>query len=136
MPTAGSEAPGQGSWPAPRVRWLVWSVYVALWTAALVWPARHIPWSHELELLDLKILVAKSLHVSAYAVFAVLCAWLHVTSRYRWLLMFFMAAHAAGTEFIQLYVPGRSGEVYDVGFDLIGVALGCLATWKWWCDPA
>jgi VanZ family protein len=136
MPEPANEVPVPGRWPGLRLRWFIWAVFVAAWTTALRWPGRDIPWSHELALLNLKVLVAKSVHISAYALFAVLCAWLHVTSRFRWLLMYFMAVHAAGTEFIQLYVPGRSGEVYDVGFDLIGVAVGCGLTWKWWCDPA
>jgi VanZ family protein len=136
MPIDPIPTPEQGIWPARRFRWLIWTVYVMLWTAALLWPAEQIPWNHELDMLDLKIFIAKGLHISAYALLAVLCGWLHVTSRFRWLLMFFMAVHAAGTEFAQLYVPGRSGELYDVGFDLIGVGLGCLLSWKWWCEPA
>lgn len=132
MPKAGDQTPKQAFWPRLTYRWLIWAVFVAVWTAGLLYPAPKFPFKTE---VNVKFFVMKGMHVSAYAAMAVLSAWLHVPSRYRWLLMFFMAAHAAGTEFAQLYVPGRSGLVSDVGLDLIGVSLGCAVTWRWWCEP-
>jgi VanZ family protein len=82
---------------------------------------------------NLRFYFSKTLHVAAYSLLAVLTAWLRVPGRFRWLLMFFLAAHATTTEFIQQFVPGRTGRVADIGLDLIGIALGCVVTWKWWC---
>src|SRR5579863_7993348 len=107
-----------------KTRWSIWSVYVLLWTTALLTPARAI---NDLPGVDLfqpfRYVAAKSLHVAAYAVMTILCAWLHVPARWRWLLVFFVMAHATLTEHIQLYVPGRTGELHDVGFDNIGIAI-------------
>jgi VanZ family protein len=118
-----------------RTRWLVWGVYVVLWTALLVMPAGAINRLSPAEiLLGSKYLIAKSLHVTAYAVMTLLCGWLHVSSRFRWLLMFFLMGHATLTEMIQFHVPelGRSGELNDVAFDQFGITLGLLLSWSWW----
>jgi VanZ family protein len=37
-------------------------------------------------------------------------------------------AIALGDETIQLFVPGRSGQISDVWVDLTGVAIGCVLT--------
>jgi hypothetical protein len=124
-------------WPALRYRRVIWFVYLGLWSVALLVP---IPQgiSEQLHVqvgsFDLRFLVAKTIHVTAYAGLAILSGWLRVPCRYRWLLILFMAAHGALTEFIQKYVE-RGSSVRDVVLDLIGVTLGCLLTWKWWTDP-
>jgi VanZ family protein len=118
-----------------RTRWLVWGVYVVLWTALLVMPAGAINRLSPPEiLLGSKYLIAKSLHVTAYAVMALLCGWLHISSRFRWLLIFFLMGHATLTEMIQFHVPElrRSGELNDVAFDQFGITLGLLLSWSWW----
>jgi VanZ family protein len=124
----------RGWWPAKKYRWCFWAVYLAAWSVALLVPMAGGPgWTAGN--LDLKLLFSKALHVCAYAVLAGLTGWLEVPCRFRWLLMYVLAAHAMVTEFFQQYVPGRTGMVQDVGLDLIGVALGCLATWRWWSEP-
>jgi VanZ family protein len=128
----------QPPWPALRSRRLIWFVYLGLWSVALLVPIpAGISEGLNVEVgdVDLRFLVAKTLHVTAYAGLAMLSGWLRVPCRYRWLLMLLMAAHAAGTEFIQQFVE-RGSSVRDVVLDLIGVTLGCLLTWKWWTDPA
>lgn len=114
-------------------RWLVWSLFCLAWTAALIVP---VPPPDELPLGELlsarRVLVAKSVHVGAYATFAILSGWLPVTFRWRIFLMFFLMLHAVGTEFIQLHLSYRSGTLADVLFDCLGIALGCGISWRWW----
>jgi VanZ family protein len=121
-------------WPAPVYRWLIWLGFASVWTVALLIPIHvHVDWT--VAEINVRFLFAKGLHVAAYAVLAMLTGWLSVTSRFRWLLMFLLAAHATATECIQQYVPGRTGRIEDIGIDLFGILLGCLVTWKWWVDP-
>jgi len=65
-------------------RWLIWLAYVGAWTGALLAPVPEGDWgtvgSGE-EVIDLKYLFGKAVHVSAYAVLAGLTGWLHVPYR-------------------------------------------------------
>ena len=119
-------------------RWLIWLAYVSVWTGSLLAPVPEGDWtvgSGE-QRLDLKYLLGKALHVSAYAVLAGLSGWLRVPYRRRWLLVFFVTAHGTATELLQLHTPlHRTGCLEDVGLDNLGVGLGLLLTWKWWSDP-
>ena len=118
---------------SPRTRWLVWIVYTALWTLALV-----SPFSEEADraadelLFGRKYIVAKSLHVAAYAGLTILSAWLRVPFRFRLLLIAFLLVHATVTELLQLGVARRSGNLHDVAYDHLGVLLGLAMSWKWW----
>jgi VanZ family protein len=116
-----------------KVRWLIWLLYMGAWSVALLTP---IPPGVRVQVgdYDWTFSFAKTLHVTAYAVLAVLSGWLAIPCRYRWLMALFLAAHAATTEFFQQFVD-RGSSVRDVCLDLIGIALGCLVTWKWWCRP-
>jgi VanZ family protein len=116
-------------------RGVVWLVYFAAWTYALVTPIPPDPSAGLKVLASYKLLIAKTLHVVAYAVLAGLSGWLRVPCRFRWILLFVIMAHAPATELIQLQVEGRSGELLDVGWDHLGIGLGLLLTWKWWSDP-
>jgi VanZ family protein len=121
----------------PGFRWLVWLLYSAAWSVALLSPLPDTgDWSLENISLDLKFLFAKAVHVSAYALLAVLSGWLPVPRCRRWLLLVFLSGHAMATEFFQQFVPGRTGCWFDVGIDHIGIALGLALTWKWWLLPA
>jgi len=82
-----------------------------------------------------RFLLAKALHITAYAVLAGLSGWLRVPCRFRWILLFVLMAHATATELLQLHVEGRTGDLRDVGLDHLGIGLGLLLTWKWWSDP-
>ena len=114
------------------MRWMLWLGFAAAWTTALVIP---IP-SDQLQLGELfisrRVLVAKTVHVAAYAVFTILTGWLRVPLRWRPALMFLLMAHAAGTEFIQLNLSYRSGTVGDVLFNHLGIAVGFAMSWAWW----
>jgi VanZ family protein len=118
-------------WPAAKYRLLIWTVYMTAWTVALLIPI-PIKGKWTVSEIDLKFLFAKSLHVAAYAVFAMLTGWLRVPSRFRWLLTFLLAVHATLTELFQQHVPGRTGRIEDICLDLGGVFLGCMVTWRWW----
>ena len=124
-----------------RWRWWLWGVYVAALTAALVLPVPATEGLPGGEFISARrYFIAKSVHVSAYALMAVLSAWLRVPLRYRWLLAFFLAAHAAATELTQwaLTEAGwsqRTGTLQDVGYDFLGLALGIPVAWKWWTSP-
>jgi hypothetical protein len=122
-----------------RWRWHFWSVYVLAWTIALLYPV--VP---ETGISDVdefiephRYLLAKSVHVSAYAVMTLLTAWLNAPMRYRWLLVYFLMAHATATEMGQwamreLEWSVRVGHLHDVAFDNVGVLIGLLVGWKWW----
>jgi hypothetical protein len=116
-------------------RWTLWMVYAVAWTFALLMPfPSEAHWSiADLE-INRKFLFAKTLHVSAYAFFAVLTAWLHAPMRLRFFLMFFLMAHGTMTEVLQYSIEfiGRSGGLFDVGLDHCGIAIGTLLSWKWW----
>jgi VanZ family protein len=119
--------------PPSSVRWLIWSAYAVAWTTALLVPVPEMPAATGLQEPHYRFLFAKTVHVSAYALFTVLSAWLLVSPRYRWLLIGFLVAHAAGTEILQALLPtGRTGCIEDVGIDLIGIALGLALSWRCW----
>jgi VanZ family protein len=122
----------------PLYRWLLWLIFIVLWTAALLEPIPEGPWDLEPVTLfgvELKLLIAKAVHVSTYAALAVLTGWLRVPGRLRWLPLFFITVHGTLTELLQLLTPTRTGMLTDVGFDNVGVALGLLLSWKWWSAP-
>lgn len=116
----------------PRWRWLACAIFVILWTTALVLPFPD-PGSWPVQLTpSRKFLIAKTCHVSAYALMTILCGWLRVPVRFRLLLLFFLMAHAAATEWIQLNISNRTGTVDDVVLDHLGIAIGLAVSWKWW----
>src|SRR5207302_3197839 len=90
-------------------RWAIWIAFLLLWSIALLVPdpigflRRHAPvlshFSH-----DAAFYAAKTLHVTAYALAAILTAWLHLRGRWRWLLLLFWFLHAGATEAGQLLV--------------------------------
>ena len=118
-------------------RWLIWIGLVLAWTLALEFPEPPIIHQEPTpERLTIKFLVAKTIHVGAYAFLTALAAlWLPLPARYRWLMMAFLLGHAWLTEWLQqvLYpICFRGGSLGDVGFDLIGVTLGTAITWRRW----
>jgi hypothetical protein len=127
-----------------RWRCLIWTVYVTAWTVALLYPVLPTTGLEGIdEVISLhRYLIAKSVHVSAYAVLTILTAWLHAPSRYRWLFVFFLMAHGTATEMGQwimreLVWSMRIGHLHDVAYDNLGVLIGLLVSWKWWTreDP-
>lgn len=132
-----------------KVRWLIWLVYVALWTWALLLPnpdqwirallfasgsdsRPENPVSQQLLSVLESFLFSKGLHIAAYALMAVLSAWVARQRPIRWWLLGFMSLHALGTEFFQSWEPSRHPSWNDVGFDHIGIVLGLILSWNWW----
>ena len=117
-------------------RWIVWICYAAFWTTLLLLPGdsfEPLGWN---EPSTQKMLISKTGHVGAYAVFAWITGWLRVPARYRWMLVFLLMVHGTVTELLQLYViENRHGQLEDVGLNNFGVLLGMIASWKWWTDP-
>ncbi len=88
------------------------------------WPVTIIP--------GRRYFVAKSIHVCAYALLSLLTGWLQPRYRRRLALLFFLMAHASGTEWVQSNLSYRTGTVTDVVLDHCGIAAGLLLGWKWW----
>jgi VanZ family protein len=112
------------------VRVLGWCICVGVWTIALLttYPAEL---GKEIVPSSMRFPAAKALHVFAYAFLTVFLSWLP-PRRWRWMLLAFLVLHAAGTEFGQRFVPGRSGLWTDVLIDHAGLLLGLALTWKRW----
>jgi VanZ family protein len=109
-------------------------VSLGLWTWKLLDPD-PVPDDLKPQLVDeVGFIVAKSLHVCAYAFLAFLIVTLPVARRWRWLFVGLIALHGIATEIGQTFVPGRSGQVSDVLIDWVGITLGVLV-WRafvWW----
>jgi VanZ family protein len=121
-------------------RWPIWGIYTVAWSMALLVPnpvylvLSHGPGGKKIDpALEWGLfLFAKTLHVMAYALAAVLTGWLRAPGRWRWVLLAFWSLHACGTEFGQLFVPTRTGSLRDVGLDHLGLLIGVALTWRWW----
>jgi VanZ family protein len=113
----------------PR-RLALWGLAAALWTVALLttFPA-HV--SQEVLPPAAGFTAAKTLHVAAYAFLTATVPWLGL-GRWRWGLLAFLSLHAGATEFLQQWVPLRTGSLTDVGIDHLGIALGLACTWRAW----
>jgi VanZ family protein len=115
--------------PGPALRWLVWLAFFIAWTVALLVPIPDAPMPVG-DGPDLKWLIGKPLHVSAYAFLTILAAWLPIPGRWWLLIPLVLLVHAGATEFLQNFVE-RTGSVRDVLLDWLGIALGLVITWRW-----
>jgi VanZ family protein len=115
-----------------RTRIVFWGIAVVLWTAGLL-TSYPVQISQQVLPPAAGFSAAKTLHIVAYAGLGSLIPWLGVGRRWRWGLLAFLSLHAAGTEFVQTFVPLRTGSVTDVGLDHAGLLLGAVFTWRgWW----
>jgi VanZ family protein len=112
------------------VRGLGWCLCVGLWTAALL-TTYPVEVGKAVTPAPIHFPAAKLLHVSAYVFLTLFVSWLPLR-RWRWLLLAFLSLHAAGTEYCQQFVPGRSGTAADVLIDHAGLVLGVTLSWKRW----
>lgn len=119
----------------PRARWGLWAAYVTAWTRSLL-VENPVGVVNDPDLAYKLFLFSKTVHVTAYALFAALSGWLHVPGRSRWLLLAFMSLHAFLTEYGQRYFTTRHPSLRDVGLDHAGIVLGVLLTWNWWFGSA
>jgi VanZ family protein len=112
-------------------RWSFWLVCVTVWTVALL-TTFPVEVSRRVLPSEFQFPTAKVLHVSAYAFLAAFVAWLPVRGRARWLLVAFLSLHGFATEYLQTFVPERSGSLRDVALDHLGILLGLVIGWRWW----
>jgi len=116
-----------------RFWWALWCLYAIAWTTALLatFPLKAkdtiIPGEYFFS-------TGKAIHVSAYAVFALLTSRMPLTAAGRRLMLQFVILHAPLTEFLQQFT-GRTPALMDVGFDLLGVGLGVVFSWSRWKGP-
>jgi VanZ family protein len=109
------------------VPWLLFLVFLVLWTWKLLEPS-PVPEAVAEEIpTDLKFVLSKVVHAGAYAFLTVLAAFLPVRRFYFWMAVATLALHGIGTEIGQTYVPNRHGCVRDVLIDWLGIGLGLLA---------
>jgi len=83
-----------------------------------------------LETLD--HIVRKAAHVTEFAMLGAAFAWpLHLSGlkgfRLAWVSIGLTVVYAMTDEFHQIFVPGRSGEIKDVGIDTLGAFIGNFA---------
>ncbi|MFO0879595.1 MAG: VanZ family protein [Gemmataceae bacterium] len=120
--------------PSPRhgtgvLLWLAWLFLVGLVTWALLSP---VPPKVSAAVLppEMTFSASKAVHLIVYAAMTVLAAYLPGPTGVRFWLWGFLALHAGATEYLQLFVEGRTGSVRDVVIDLIGLGLGvALVEW-------
>lgn len=83
------------------------------------------------------VIVRKAAHITEYLFLSLLLfrAFRVPGSGWRWRYSVFammgVTLWALGDEFHQLFVPGRTGSLMDVGIDVAGGALGQLAIFVW-----
>jgi VanZ family protein len=118
-----------------RFRWPIWSGYAVAWSLALLTP-QPVAVCDAVFAPDTGHLASKTLHISSYAVFTILSAWLRARLPWRWLLLAFLSLHGFLTEYLQHFVPTRTPSWGDVGLDHLGILIGLLVAWKWWRQPA
>jgi VanZ family protein len=119
------------------LRWAAWIGFTVLWTVLLIIPINEdLPFSDDPETrAQIRIIVAKTIHALAYTGWTILTASLRPSFGGRILLLFFLMAHAVGTEWAQLQV-GRDGCLRDSAIDQAGILLGLLLSWSWWTKPS
>ncbi|MSU76908.1 MAG: hypothetical protein EXS16_02315 [Gemmataceae bacterium] len=114
------------------IRWTLWLTLLTGWAIAL-----EVPVPNPSRLADGQVSastrywIAKGMHLAVYAGLALSAGWLRIPVRYRWLMMFFLMAHATVTELLQVALEewcNRGGLLSDVAYDQLGIAIG----WKWW----
>jgi VanZ family protein len=123
------------SWDVERKRKLLlrgagWCLCVGLWTVALL-TTRSMEVGKAVTPSTMHYPASKGLHICVYAFLTLFITWLPLR-RWRWMLLALLSLHAAGTEYCQQFIPGRTGLVSDVLLDHIGLLLGLALTWKRW----
>ena len=123
-----------------RQRWHLWIAFTLLWTVALVVPIQAPVFSEDPDTQSwIRFVIAKTLHASAYAAWTILAGSLHTSFAGRISLLFFLMAHAVGTEIVQnLPWVNRGGCLRDSAIDQTGILLGLILSWSWWTrsDPS
>jgi len=120
---------GTGPQRAPGLRWTVWVAALVVYTYLLLAPD---PWLPTWLRTTVGHKVTTDLSVGKFAhgvMYGALTLWTFMlpVGRFGWLIcVLILSLHGFGTEFVQLYVPGRHGRWQDVGIDHVGIALGLM----------
>lgn len=116
---------------SPNLRWSIWIGGMLTWTYLLVAPVDWLPpWFRFHGTARSRLLSWSKLgHASAYATLTFFVFLLPVSRRTRLALWALISLHTMATEWIQTYVPTRSGCWSDVGIDHFGIAVGLLSGW-------
>jgi VanZ family protein len=114
----------------PQIRAAVWLLAMAVWTVLLLTPDPAKSVTDSLS-EDESFTLAKMLHVTAYACLTVSGVWAFRPHRALHYVAWGLVLHGAVTEFLQTFVPTRSGTVRDVILDSIGVVIGVLVVRRW-----
>ena len=111
---------------------LVFLVFLGLWTWKLLEPS-PVPEAVAEEIpTDLKFILSKVAHAGAYAFLTVLAAFLPVRRPYFRAAVAGLALHGVGTEVLQYVMAvGRHGCVQDVLIDWTGIGIGLLVLRLW-----
>jgi VanZ family protein len=133
---ANDVTPHAGSLPAARLLWAAWLAALAVYTYLLVVPSSWLPpWlraSVGQKITD-EFTTGKLAHAVVYGLLTLATFALPVRRRGWWVCVAGLSLHGFGTEYVQTFVPGRSGRWLDVGIDHIGIAtglaLGGLGRW-------
>jgi VanZ family protein len=112
-------------------RWLIWGLFLAAWSLALLTP-HPVHVAKAILHSESSFYFAKGLHISAYAVLAILTGWLRVSAPERWVLLALLFLHALATEVLQSFVPERGPDLVDTARDHVGLLIGVLLSWRWW----
>lgn len=117
--------------PKPRKNDLVLTIFhwfpVFLW-AVVIFTLSSIEVAEVTKVFFWDFLLKKSAHVIEFAIFFAL---IFRASRKNWVLSFILSlVYAAGDEFHQSFVPGRTASIFDVGFDLSGANIASYIIWK------
>lgn len=132
-----------GSFLMKKKRIWIWLLLTLLWIGLIFWHSSRNAVQSDGESLDLLCYIQKILpwmtnnllrklaHFGEFAVLGLLLTGTFYNAKGFRLLkpIFFGLLTALCDETIQLFVPGRSGNVRDLWIDLSGVAVGTLFLW-------
>lgn len=109
-------------------RWLRWGA-VILWMAVIfVFSAQ--PKSALPDYGQADFPIKKLAHTGEYAILGALIAWA-AGRGHGWRAWLLAVAYAASDEIHQMFVPGRTARLLDVGIDSVGAGMGILLI-IWW----
>ena len=109
---------------SPRIRLTIWFVGFAIWTYLLVVPVDWLPPFLRGTGPSTWFSFGKLGHAMAFATLTALVPLAASSFRGRLAMWGLLSFHAFLTEFIQTFVPTRTGQWMDVGIDHFGILMG------------